>query len=110
MTKGRTRINLKRRNYKKDKGVFKFILQHLVKEEIDLSKVPIPSFSDILKSDEEESRAFRAKYLNSKLEKSNSEKSKEIPTFTLSLLDIIKGEENSLPKVNFSTTLFKFVK
>ena len=36
MTKGKTRMNLKRRNYKKDKGVFKFILQHLVKEEIDL--------------------------------------------------------------------------
>ena len=31
--------------------------------------MPIPSFSDVLKSDEVESRAFRVKYLNSKLER-----------------------------------------
>ena len=110
MTKRRAKKILKRRKYIKDKGVFKFILQHLVKEEIDLSNVPIPSFSDVLKSDEEESRAFRAKYMDSKLEKSNSEKIQDIPTFTLSLLDIIKCEENFLPKVNFSSTLFKFIK
>ena len=66
MSKRRTRINLKRRQYIKDKDVFKFILQHLVREEIDISKVSIPSFSEVLKSDEEDSRAFRAKYLNSK--------------------------------------------
>ena len=66
MSKRRARINLKRRKYIKDKGVFKFILQHLVRDEIDLSKVSIPSFSEVLKSDEEDSRAFRAKYLNSK--------------------------------------------
>ena len=58
-----------------------------MKEEIDLSKVPIPSFSDVLKSDEEESRAFRAKYFGFKIRKSNSEKIQDIPTFTLSLLD-----------------------
>ena len=106
MSKRRTRINLKRRKYIKDKGVFKFILQHLVKEEIDLSKVSIPSFSEVLKSDEEDSRAFRAKYLNSKFEKSHSEKIQVIPTFTLSLLDIIKREDNSSPSYNFSSSLF----
>ena len=110
MTKGYTRMSLNRRNYKKDKGLRKFILQHLVKEEIDLSKMPVPSFSDVLKSDEEESRAFRIKYMNLKLEKSNFEKIQEIPTFTLSLLDIIKSEENSLPKVNFSNSLFALIK
>ena len=106
MSKRRTRINLKRRKYIKDKAIFKFILQHLVREEIDLSKVSIPSFSEVLKSDEEDSRAFRAKYLNSKLEKSNSEKIQSIPTFTLSLLDIIKREDNSSPSNHFSSSLF----
>ena len=106
MSKRRTRINLKRRKYIKDKGVFKFILQHLVREEIDLSKVSIPSFSEVLKSDEEDSRAFRAKYFNSKLERSNSEKIQSIPTFTLSLLDIIKREDNSSPSYHFSSSLF----
>ena len=106
MSKRRTRINLKRRKYIKDKGVFKFILQHLVKEEIDLSKVSIPSFSEVLKSDEEDSRAFRVKYLNSKFEKSLSEKIQSIPTFTLSLMDIIKREDNSSPSYNFSSSLF----
>jgi len=106
MSKRRTRLNLKRRKYIKDKGVFKFILQHLVKEEIDLTKVSIPSFSEVLKSDEEDSRAFRAKYLNSKFEKSLSEKIQSIPTFTLSLMDIIKREDNSSPSYNFSSSLF----
>ena len=106
MSKRRTRINLKRRQYIKDKDVFKFILQHLVREEIDISKVSIPSFSEVLKSDEEDSRAFRTKYLNSKLEKSNSEKIQSIPTFTLSLLDIIKREDNSSPSNHFSSSLF----
>jgi len=106
MSKRRTRLNLKRRKYIKDKGVFKFILQHLVKEEIDLTKVSIPSFSEVLKSDEEDSRAFRAKYLNSKFEKSHSEKIQSIPTFTLSLMDIIKREDNSSPSYNFSSSLF----
>ena len=106
MSKRRTRLNLKRRKYIKDKGVFKFILQHLVKEEIDLSKVSIPSFSEVLKSDEEDSRAFRVKYLNSKFEKSLSEKIQSIPTFTLSLMDIIKREDNSSPSYNFSSSLF----
>ena len=105
MSKRRTRINLKRRKYIKDKAVFK-ILQHLVREEIDLSKVSIPSFSEVLKSDEEDSRAFRAKYFNSKLERSNSEKIQSIPTFTLSLLDIIKREDNSSPSYHFSSSLF----
>ena len=106
MSKRRTRMNLKRRKYIKDKGVFKFIIQHLVKEEIDISKVSIPSFSEVLKSDEEDSRAFRAKYLNSKLEKSNSEKIQSIPTFTLPFFVIFKRDDNSLPSSLFSSSLF----
>ena len=82
----------------------------MVKEEIDLSKISIPSYPDVLKSDEEESRAFRTKFMNSKLEKSNSEKIQTCPTFNLSLFDVIKTEENSLQKVSFSSALFPFIK
>ena len=57
-------MSRKGREFIKDKGLVKFILQHWVKEEIDLSKVAISSFADVLKDDEEDSRAFRSKYLN----------------------------------------------
>ena len=74
-----------------------------MKEEIDLSKVPVPSFSDVLKSDEEDSRAFRAKCFNIP----NSQNVQTLPTFSLSMLDIIKIEENSLPSIHFSSSLFQ---
>ena len=104
MSKRRPTTKVKGRKLIKDKALVKFILQHLVKEEIDLSKMAIPSFSEILKSDEKDSRAFRAKYLNLKLKESNTEKSEILPpTFSLSLMDDIKVEENFLPLVSSSS-------
>ena len=104
MSKRRPTTKVKGRKLIKEKALVKFILQHLVKEEIDLSKIVIPSFSEILKSDEKDSSAFRAKYLNLKLKESNTEKSEILPpTFSLSLMDDIKGEENFLPLVSSSS-------
>ena len=104
MSKRRPTTKVKGRKLIKDKALVKFILQHLVKEEIDLSKMAIPSFFEILKSDEKDSRAFRAKYLNLKLKEFNTEKSEILPpTFSLSLMDDIKGEENFLPLVSSSS-------
>jgi hypothetical protein len=102
MSKRRPTTKVKGRKLIKDKALVKFILQHLVKEEIDLSKMAIPSFSEILKSDEKDSRAFRAKYLN--LKESNTKKSEIFPpTFSLSLMDDIKVEENFLPLISSSS-------
>ena len=49
MTKGRTRMNLGQRKYIKNKAVKKFVLHHLVKEEIDLSKFFHPFLSRCIK-------------------------------------------------------------
>ena len=107
MTKRRSKMNRKGRKYIKDKALVKFILQHSVKEEIDLSKVSIPSFADVLKADEEDSRNFRSKYFNMKSKEPNSKNVQTPPTFSLSMLDIIKLEENSLPSVHFSSSIFQ---
>ena len=106
MAKRRSRMGEKRRKIIKDKSIAKFILQHLVKEELDLSKVAIPSFADVIKDDEEDSRAFRAKCLKAKLKEPKSNAVQTIPTFSLSLLDVIKMEENSTPSFHFSSSLF----
>ena len=44
-------MSRKGRKFIKDKALVKFILQHSVKEEIDLSKMVTPSFADVLKDD-----------------------------------------------------------
>ena len=104
MSKRRNKMSRKGRKFIKDnKGVVQFIRHHLVKEEIDLSKVSIPSFANVLKADEEDSRAFKAKCFNIP----NSQNVQTLPTFSLSMLDIIKMEENSLPSVHFSSSLFQ---
>ena len=107
MSKRRNKMNRKGRKFIKDKGVVQFIRHHLVKEEIDLSKVSIPSFADVLKADEEDSRNFRSKYFNMKSKEPNSKNVQTPPTFSLSMMDIIKMEENSLPSVHFSSSLFQ---
>ena len=107
MSKRRSRMSRKERKFIKSKGLVKFILQHSVKEEIDLSKVSIPSFQDVLKADVEDSRAFRAKCFNIKSKEPNSKNVQTLPTFSLSMLDIIKLEENSLPSVHFSSSIFQ---
>ena len=107
MTKRRSKMTKKGRKFIKDKALVKFILQHSVKEEIDLSKVPISSFADVLKADEEDFRAFRAKCYKSKSEEPNSEKVQTFPIFRLSLFDVIKMEENFIPSVHFSSSLFQ---
>ena len=106
MTKRRSKMSKKGRKLIKEKALVKFILQHSVKEEIDMSKVSISSFVDVLKNDEEDSRAFRAKYCKSKSEEPNYEKVQTFPTFSLSILDVIKMEENFVPSVHFSSSLF----
>ena len=103
MSKRRNKMSRKGRKFIKDKGVVQFIRHHLVKEEIDLSKVSIPSFANVLKADEEDSRTFKAKCFNIP----NSQNVQTLPTFSLSMLDIIKMEENSLPSVHFSSSLFQ---
>ena len=100
-------MSRKGRKFLKNKALVKFILQHSVKEEIDLSKVSIPSFADVLKADEEDSRNFRSKYFNMKSKEPNSKNVQTPPTFSLSMLDIIKLEENSLPSVHFSSSIFQ---
>ena len=107
MSKRRSKMNKKGRKFMKEKALVKFILQHSVKEEIDLSKVSIPSFADVLKADEKDSRALRAKCFNIKSNESSSNNVQTLPTFSLSMLDIIKIEENSLPSVHFSSSLFQ---
>ena len=111
MCKRRNRMDRKDKKRKsiKDKALIEFILQHSEKEEIDLSKVEIPSFidEDVQKAEEEDSRAFRAKYCKSKSELTNSEKIQTFPTFTLSILDVIKIEENSPPSAYICSTLFQ---
>ena len=107
MSKRRNRMNKKGRKFLKDKTLVKFILQHSVKEEIALSKVEITSFKDILKVEEEDSRSFRAKFCKSNPEEPNIEKFQNYPTFRLPLLDIIKMEENFVPLVHFSNSLFQ---
>ena len=107
MSKRRSKMNKKGRKFMKEKALVKFILQHSVKEEIDLSKVSIPSFTDVLKADEEDSRALRTKCFNTKSNESSSNNVQTLPTFSLSMLDIIKIEENSLPSVHFSSSLFQ---
>ena len=102
-------MSRKGREFIKDKGLVKFILQHWVKEEIDLSKVAISSFADVLKDDEEGSRAFRSKYLKLKSEERNSEKVQAFPIFRLSLFDVIKMEENFIPPVQLSFSLFQWI-
>ena len=103
MSKRRNKMSRKGRKFIKDKGIVQFIRHHLVKEEIDLSKVSIPSFANVLKADEEDSRAFKAKCFNIP----NSQNVQTLPTFSLSMLNIIKMEENSLPSVHFSSSLFQ---
>ena len=107
MSKRRSRLGRKGRKIIKDKAIVKFILQHSEKEEIDLSKLKIPSFADVLKADEEDSRAFRAKCFKMKSGEPNSKNDQTLPTFSLSMLDIIKIEGNSLPSVQFSSSLFQ---
>ena len=107
MSKRRSKMGRKGRKFIKDKALVKFILQHSIKEKIDLSKVTISTFADVLKSDEEDSRTFRAKYFKSKSEEPNSEKVQTFPTFNLSILDVIKMEENFVPSVQFSSSLFQ---
>ena len=104
MSKRRSKMNRKGRKYIKDKALVKFILQHSVKEEIDPSKVKISSFEDVLKEDEEDSRVFRTKYFKSKSEEPNPENIQTFPTFRLSLLDVIKMEENFVPSIHFSSS------
>ena len=107
MSKRRSKMSRKGRKFIKDKALVKFILQHSVKEEIDLSKVAISSFVDVPKADKEDSRVFRSKYCKSKSEEPNSEKVQTFPTFNLSILDVIKMEENFVPSVHFSSSLFQ---
>ena len=57
----------------------------------------------------EDSRAFRSKYLKLKSEECNSEKVQTIPIFRLSLFDIIKMEENFIPSVQLSSSLFQWI-
>ena len=91
MSKKRSKMSRKGRKFIKDKALVKFILQHLVKEEIDLSKMKISSFVDFLKDDEEDSRTFRSKICKLKSEELNSEKDQTFPIFRLSLFDVIKN-------------------
>ena len=107
MSKRRGEMSRKGRKFIKDKALAKFILQHSVREEIDLSKVPIPSFADALKADEEDYRAFRSKCYKSKSEEPNFEKVQTFPIFRLSLFDVIKMEENFIPSIHFSSSLFQ---
>ena len=107
MSKRRNKMSRKGRKFIKDRAIVKFIHQHYVREEIYPSKVPISSFSDILKSDEEDSRAFRAKYCKYKSEELNSENAQTFPTFSLSILDVIKMEGNFVPSAHFSSSLFQ---
>ena len=81
MTKRRSKMTKKGRKFIKDKALVKFILQHSVKEEIDLSKMAISSFADVLKADEEYFRAYRAKCYKSKSEEPNSLKSSNFSYF-----------------------------
>ena len=103
MSKRRNKMAKKGRKFIKDKGIVQFICHHSEKEEIDPSKVSIPSFANVLKADEEDSRAFRVKCFNI----ANSQNVQTLPTFSLSMLDIIKIEENSLPSFHFSSSLFQ---
>ena len=103
MSKRRNKMNRKGRKFIKDKGVVQFIRHHLVKEEIDLSKLSIPSFANVIKADDEDTREHRAKCFNIP----NSQNAQTLPTFSLSMMDIIKMEENSLPSVHFSSSLFQ---
>ena len=107
MSKRRSRMGRKERKSIKDKALIKFICQHLEKEDIDPSKVAIPSPADVQKAEEEDSRAFRYMYCKSKSEGPNSEKVQTPPTFSLSLSDVIKMEVNSLPSFHFNSTLIQ---
>ena len=99
MSKRRSKMSRKGRKFIKDKALVKFILQHSVKEEIDLSKVAISSFVDVPKADKE--------YCKSKSEEPNSKIVQNFPPFRLSFLDVIKMEENFVPSVHFSSSLFQ---
>ena len=89
--------------YIKDKCVANFILQHLRKEAFDFSKIKIPSFSEFVINEEEESKSFQNNNLN---KKSEEQKNNNLPKFGFSFLnELLDGKKEQRPYV-FNSSIF----
>ena len=86
------------RKYIKDKSLTDFLLQHLKKEQIDFSKIKIPSFLDFIKNEEKEE--------NKALKQSDSENGKRMPLFGFSLLNELLSDKKTKELISFKSSLF----
>ena len=85
--------------YIKDKCVANFILQHLRKEVIDFSKIKIPSFSEFVNNEEEESKSFQNNHLKSEEQKNN-----DLPKFGFSFLNELLDDKKE--QYVFNSSIF----
>ena len=108
MSKRKKQIKrIHKRKYIKDNALVNFILQHSKKEKIDFSKLKIPSFSECLKSEKEDFKDFKEKYLDQKNSQTNSSTNHVFPKFRLSLLDENRKDSDTQPDYHFSSFLFQ---
>ena len=99
----------KTNKYIKDKAIVDFILQHSEKENIDFSKIKIPSFSGCTSNEEDDIKSIKSDNLNEKFDQINIQEKNKIPNFRFSLLDFFSKDENNnnrrIPE--FKSTFFK---
>ena len=93
--------------YIKNKAIVHFIHQHLKKEKIDFSKIKIPSFLDVLNTEEDEININQVPNLNKKSEESITLNSRNLPTFGFSLLADFSSDKNEKRPVVFKSSIFK---
>ena len=99
----------KTNQYIKDKAIVDFILQHSEKENIDFSKIKIPSFSGCTSNEEDDIKSIKCDTLNEKFEQINIQEKNKIPNFGFSLLDLFAKDENESTRdiPEFKSTFFK---
>ena len=99
----------KTNKYIKDKAIVGFILQHSVKENIDFSKIIIPSFLKCASNEEDDIKSIKCDILNEKFEQINIQEKNKIPNFRFSLLDFFAKNENDNTRriPEFKSTFFK---
>ena len=99
----------KTNKYIKDKAIVDFILQHSEKENIDFSKIIIPSFLKCASNEEDDIKSIKCDTLNEKFEQINIQEKNKIPNFRFSLLDFFAKNENDNTRriPEFKSTFFK---
>ena len=94
---------LKNRKYIKDKGIVNFLLQHLKPQNINFSKIKIPSFFESC-NDSDGKNTISS---NDIKEPSHDQTAKKLPSFGLTLLAELENDENLFEGVKFVSSIFK---